>query len=111
MDEGSSLSMTDEEFKIKKVRMLQGELEKTIKTFPQVNDARVHITQGQESVFSNESTEGKAAVYVSLKPGQELDQGQIKSIMALVSASTTNIPKKNVEVIISKYEFIIRRNI
>lgn len=99
MDEGSSLSMTDEEFKIKKVRMLQGELEKTIKTFPQVNDARVHITQGQESVFSNESTEGKAAVYVSLKPGQELDQGQIKSIMALVSASTTNIPKKNVEVI------------
>lgn len=99
MDEGSSLSMTDEEFQIKKVRMLQGELEKTIKTFPQVNDARVHITQGQESVFSNESTEGKAAVYVSLKPGQELDQGQIKSMMSLVSASTINIPKKNVEVI------------
>lgn len=99
MDEGSSLSMTDEEFQIKKVRMLQGELEKTIKTFPQVNDARVHITQGQESVFSNESTEGKAAVYVSLKPGQELEQGQIKSIMSLVSASTINIPKKNVEVI------------
>lgn len=99
MDEGSSLSMTDEEFQIKKLRMLQGELEKTIKTFPQVDDARVHITQGQESVFSRENTEGKAAVYVSLKTGQELEQSQIKSIMSLISASTTNIPKQNIEVI------------
>lgn len=99
MDEGSNFSMTDEEFQIKKLRMLQGELEKTIKTFSQVDDARVHITQGDESVFTKESTQGKAAVYVSLKIGEELDQSQIKSIMSLVSASTTNIPKQNIEVI------------
>ena len=90
MDEGSSLSMTDEEFQIKKLRMLQGELEKTIKTFPQVEDARVHITQGKESVFTNENKEGKAAVYIALKAGGELDESQIKSIMSLVSASSTN---------------------
>lgn len=106
MDEGSNLSMTDEEFQIKKTRMIQGEIEKTIKTFPQVEDARVHITQGKESVFSKESTEGKAAVYVSLKVGQELDRNQIKSIMSLVSASTTNIPKKNVEVIDQKMNLL-----
>lgn len=99
MDEGSSLSMTDEEFQIKKIRMIQGELEKTIKTFSAVEDARVHITQGQESVFSSETTEGKAAVYVSIKAGEELNQTHIKSIMSLVSASTKNIPKKNVEII------------
>ncbi len=99
MDEGSSLSMTDEEFEIKKVRMLQGELEKTIKTFPQVEDARVHITQGEESVFSKSSKEGKAAVYVALEPGGDLDENQIKSIISLVSASSKNIPKQNIEVI------------
>ncbi|SCJ98160.1 Flagellar M-ring protein [uncultured Clostridium sp.] len=99
MDEGSSLSMTDEEFQIKKLRMLQGELEKTIKTFTQVEDARVHITQGKESVFTNENKEGKAAVYVALKAGGELDESQIKSIMSLVSASSTNVPKQNIEVI------------
>lgn len=99
MDEDTSLSMTDEEFEIMKLRMLQGELEKTIKTFSQVEDARVHITQGEESVFSRESTEGKAAVYVSLKTGEELEISQIKSIMSLVSASTTNISKQNIEVI------------
>lgn len=99
MDESSSFSMTDEEFQIKKLRMLQGELEKTIKTFPQVDDARVHITQGKESVFNNENKDGKAAVYIVLKAGGELEQSQIKSIISLISASSTNIPKQNIEVI------------
>lgn len=102
MDEGSNFSMTDEEFEIKKLRMLQGELEKTVKTFPQVEDAKVHITQGEESVFTKDSEEGKAAVYVSLKTGTEMDKSQVKSIMSLISASCTNIPKQNIEVIDQK---------
>jgi flagellar M-ring protein FliF len=99
MDEGSSFGMTDEEFQIKKQRMLQGEIEKTIKVFPQVESARVHITQGEKSVFANETVPGKAAVYLNLNPGETLQPSQVMSIMALVSASTDNIPKQNVEVI------------
>ena len=99
MDEGSSFGLTDEEFMIKKQRMIQGEIEKTIKTFPQVEDARVHITQGTESVFANESTPGSAAVSLTLKRGATLQASQIRSIMSLVSASSTNIPKQNVEIV------------
>lgn len=99
MDQGSSFGLTDEEFEIKKQRMMQGEIEKTIKTFPQVNGARVHITKGEESVFSKESIPGTAAVYIDLKPGANLDANQIRSIMSLVSASSKNIPKQNVEVV------------
>lgn len=50
MDSGSSFGMTDEEFQIKKLRMQQGELEKTIKSFEQISDARVHITLPTDSV-------------------------------------------------------------
>ena len=99
MDQGSSFGMTDEEFEIKKQRMIQGEIEKTIKTFPQVENARVQITQGEESVFAKESVPGKAAVSINLKPGTNLEPSQVRSIMSLVSASTSNIPKQNVEVI------------
>lgn len=67
MDSGSSFGMTDEEFKIKKVRMQQGELEKTIKSFPQVEEARVHITEAKDSVFVKDKEPGKAAVYLKLK--------------------------------------------
>lgn len=99
MDSGSSFGMTDEEFKIKKVRMQQGELEKTIKSFPQVEEARVHITEATSSVFAKNSTPGKAAVYLQLKKGSKINEDQVKSIVALVSGSTENIPRENIDVI------------
>jgi len=99
MDSASSFGMTDEEFKVKKVRMQQGELEKTIKSFPQVEEARVHITEAKESVFAKNSEPGKAAVYLKLKKGTKIDEGQVKAIVALVSGSTDNIPRTNVDVI------------
>lgn len=99
MDNGSSFGMTDEEFQIKKLRMLQGELEKTIKSFPQVEEARVHITQATDTVFAKEKEPGKAAVYLKIKQGNKIDQEQVKSIVALVSGSTENTPKENIDVI------------
>jgi flagellar M-ring protein FliF len=99
MDSGSSFGMTDEEFKIKKVRMQQGELEKTIKSFPQVEDARVHITEAQDSVFAKDKEPGKAAVYLKLKKGTTIGEDQVKSIVALVSGATENIPRENIDVI------------
>ena len=99
MDSGNSFGMTDEEFQIKKVRMLQGELEKTIKSFPQIETARVHISQAKDSVFVEDSEPGKAAVYLKLLKGNSLTKEQVKSIVALVSGSTENIPRENIEVI------------
>lgn len=99
MDNGSGFGITDEEFQLKKQRMMQGEIEKTIKTFPQVETARVHITEGESSVFSKENKPGQAAVYLGLKSGQTLQENQIRSIISLVSASSHNVPKETVEVI------------
>lgn len=108
MDSGSSFGMTDEEFKIKKVRMQQGELEKTIKSFPQVQDARVHITEATTSVFAKDATPGKAAVYLKLKNGTTINEDQVKSIVALVSGSTENIPRENIDVIDDKMNLLTK---
>lgn len=99
MDSSSSFGMTDEEFQLKKQRMIQGEIERTIKTFPQVESARVHIIPGEESVFAKNSNPGTSAVYLNLKAGRTLTEAQVASIVSLVSASSYNIPKQNVEVI------------
>jgi len=99
MDVGSSFGMTDEEFKIKKVRMQQGELEKTIKHFPQVEDARVHITEAKDSVLVKDSEPGKAAVYLKLKKGTKISEDQVKAIVAIVSGSTNNIPRASIDVV------------
>lgn len=99
LDKSSSFGMTDEEFNLKKLRAQQGELEKTIKSFPQVDTVRVHITPSKDSVFVEDKEPGKAAVYLKLMPGNKLDDGQVKSIVALVSASSDNIPEENIQVI------------
>jgi len=108
MDSGSSFGMTDEEFKIKKLRMQQGEIEKTIKSFPQVQDARVHITEATTSVFAKDTTPGKAAVYLKLKNGTTINEDQVKSIVALVSGSTENIPRENIDVIDDKMNLLTK---
>ena len=99
MDETSSIGLTDEEFQLKKQRMIQGEIEKTIKSFPQVESSRVHISPGEKSIFEKEDQPGRAAVYIILKEGSTLDRNQVKSIISLVAGSTDNIPKENIDVI------------
>ncbi|WP_297517610.1 flagellar basal-body MS-ring/collar protein FliF [uncultured Clostridium sp.] len=99
MDEGSSFGITSEEFALKKLRMTQGEIEKTIKSFPQIENARVHITLPKETVFVDETEDGKAAAYIELKYGESLEPSQVKSIVALISSSVSNIPKENIEVV------------
>ena len=105
MDSGSSFGMTEEEFQIKKLRMQQGELEKTIKSFEQISDARVHITLPTNSVFADEKEPGSAAVYVKLVAGKTLSQEQVKSIVALVSGSTA-ISKDNIQVMDSNMNLL-----
>lgn len=106
MDASSSFGMTDEEFSIKKVRMVQGELEKTIKSLDSVESARVHITAAEDSVFATESQEGKAAVILKLKTGAKITDDQVKSIVAIVSSSLENTPKSNVEVVDSNMNLL-----
>ena len=108
LDQGNSFGMTDDEFKVKKQRMLQGEIEKTIKSFPQIQSARVHLTPAQDSVFVKDSKPGKAAVYLQLKQGEKLEVEQVKAIVSLVSGATQNIPKESVEVIDDKMNLLSR---
>lgn len=89
---------TDAEMKINYQRALQGELERTIKTFPQVEGARVSLVIPDDTVFVRDTTPGKAFVTIKLKPSQKLTVEQVKSIVSLVSGSVRNTPKENVEV-------------
>lgn len=99
MDNSSSFGMTDEEFSIYKVRMVQGELEKSIKSLDAVESARVHISQAENTVFAKNKKNGTAAVVLQLKTGKTITKDQVKSIVAMVSAATEDVPQENVQVI------------
>lgn len=95
----SKFGQTDQEMKITYQRALQGEIEKSIKTFPEVAGARVSITMPDDDTeFVKDTTPGKAFVTVKLQPGKQLTKDQVKAIVSLVSGSVKNLPKQNVEV-------------
>lgn len=101
LDKGK-FGQTDKEMEVNYQRALQGELERTIKSFPQVENCRVHLVLPEETAFVKETNPGRASVTLNLKQGQTLKKDQVKAIIALVSGSVKNIPNKNVEVIDNK---------
>ncbi len=106
LDTSSGFGFTDEEFLIQKQRIVQGELERTIKSFSQVKDSRVHITPSKSSVFMTESDPARASVYLKLNPGESLSKEQVKSIIHLVSSAWNNLPFENVEVVDSRMNLL-----
>lgn len=99
MDSSSSFGMTDDEFKIYKVRMIQGELERSIETLESIEDAKVLITPASDSVFVQSATSGNASIVLKVKTGVKLSKENIQAIVSMVSLGTENIPQENISVV------------
>lgn len=104
----NNFGQTDQQLSINYQRALQGELERTIKSLPQIENARVHLVLPDNTEFVKDTQPGSASVTVKLKPGQSLSQDQTKALVALVSGSVKNVPKENVEVIDDKLNLLSR---
>lgn len=96
--ENNKWGVTDEEMKVTYQRALEGELERTIKSFAEIDNARVHLVMPQDSAFVKDSTQAKASVIIKLKPKKTLSKDQVKSIVSLLCGSVKNLSKEDVEV-------------
>lgn len=105
-DNTSQFGTTDAEMKIKYQRALQGELEKTIKSFPQISQAKVTLVLPEDSVFVKDSTPTSASVTLIMKPGQALKDDQVGAIAALISGSVKGLPKENVQIVDDKMRLL-----
>jgi flagellar M-ring protein FliF len=93
----NDFGMTDFSQKINYQRALQGELERTIVSFEEISQARVHLVIPETHLFTQEQNQPKAAVTVHLK--SPLTAKQVQSIQQLVSASVAHLSLKNVVVV------------
>jgi flagellar M-ring protein FliF len=98
-DNMSQFGVTDDQFNMTKLRATQGELEKTIKSFPQIENARVQMALPTDSPFISDKTPGSIAVYLQMKQDMKLDANQVRAIISLISASVANVPKENIKII------------
>ncbi|MBE3580488.1 MAG: flagellar M-ring protein FliF [Thermoanaerobacteraceae bacterium] len=95
----NKLGMTDFERHINYQRALQGELQRTITSLEEVEDARVHLVLPQPSVFLEEQAPPSASIVLKLKPLARLRPEQVQGIMQLVAASVEGLKPENVHII------------
>lgn len=75
------------------------ELANSIAEVSGVESARVNIAVSEPSAFVRERHDATASVFVRLRPGRALDDGQVMSIVHLVSASVSGLAAGNVAVV------------
>ncbi len=80
-------------------RALEGELARTIETLGPVQSARVHLALPKPSLFVREQKNPSASVTLNLQPGRAMDDGQVNSIVYMVSSSVAGLPPGSVTVV------------
>ncbi|MDR0621660.1 MAG: flagellar M-ring protein FliF [Deltaproteobacteria bacterium] len=93
------LGTTDLEQKIKLQRAVTGELERTIMRFPEVTDARIHLTVPRETLFIEDQKDPTASVVLTLTRGSELDKAKLMGIVHLLCSAVDGLVPDNVSVI------------
>jgi flagellar M-ring protein FliF len=72
-------------------RALEGELERTVMTLAEVEQARVHLTFPKESVFLEAQQPAKASVLVKIRPGARLAPQNVVAINHLVASAVEGL--------------------
>jgi len=80
-------------------RALEGELERSVIALSQVEQARVHISFPQESVFTESRQPAKASVLIKLRSGAQLPDSAIPAITHLVSSAVEGLAPDSVSVL------------
>lgn len=97
--EGNAFTATDFVQRLNYQRGLQGELERTISTFPAVQRVRVHIVMPERSLFIDDEQPSTASVVLSLRAGRSLAQNEVDGIAHLVSGAVQGLEKKSITIL------------
>jgi flagellar M-ring protein FliF len=80
-------------------RALEGELERTVATLAEVEQARIHITAGKESVFLDSRQPAKATVVIKLRNQARIQQSSVTAIANLVASAVDGLSPEAVSII------------
>jgi flagellar M-ring protein FliF len=78
---------------------LETELARTIANLRPVEGARVHLAIPHQTAFVRDHHPGSASVFVQVKPGRRLEEGQVQAIVNLVASSVPEMEASQVTVV------------
>jgi len=80
-------------------RALEGELERSVTSLAEVEQARVHLTFPKDSVFVEEQKPAKASVLIKVRPGAHISQLNVLAINHLVASAVEGLAPDQVSVL------------
>lgn len=105
------MGTTDFVQKINYQRALQGELARTIGSFAEVEEARVHIVMPRDSLFVEEEKKPSAGVVLRLASGRSLSPNQIQGIVHLVASAVPDLTDDRISVVDTKGNLLYRKQV
>ena len=96
-DKSDALGATTFIQNINKLRALEGELSRTIRTIDGVEAARVHLVLPDRPLFSQEKSEASASIV--LKVRGRLAAGQVRAIRHLVATAVNGLKPEHISVV------------
>jgi flagellar M-ring protein FliF len=80
-------------------RALEGELERSVMSLAEVEQARVHLTLPKESVFLDQQEPAKASVMVKLRAGAEISPQNVTAVTNLVASAVEGLTPEAVSLV------------
>jgi flagellar M-ring protein FliF len=80
-------------------RALEGELERSVMSLTEVEQARVHLTFPKDSVFLESRQPAKASVLVKLRPGGKLSPQNVAAICQLTASAVEGLAPEAVSLV------------
>ena len=97
-DEQSTLGTTSFVQNINRVRALEGELERTIRSIERIQSARVHLVIPKRELFAKEQKQPTASIALKLKGGK-LPPAQVAAVQHLVAAAVEGLDPELVAIV------------
>jgi flagellar M-ring protein FliF len=95
----SAFGATDFVEHINYKRALEGEIERTVMSLAEVEEARVHLTLPKESVFLDKQEPAKASVVLKLRPAAQISQQNVLAITNLVASAVEGLGPESVSIV------------
>jgi flagellar M-ring protein FliF len=106
-DEKSGLAMNSFLQKINRVRAMEGELARSIRTLDGISSARVHLVLPDREPFSREAPSPRGSVIVRPEPGRAITRKQAITVRTLVASSVAGLDLARVAVLSASGETIL----
>ncbi|MFK7864441.1 MAG: flagellar basal-body MS-ring/collar protein FliF [Pseudohongiellaceae bacterium] len=92
-------------------RSQEGELQRTIMSFRNVQSARVHIAIPERTVFMRASNKPTASVFLGLSSGGGLSEQQVEAIANLVASSIPELQVDDVTIVDQRGNLLSKDNV